>query len=463
MKTLISCLVLLVVPAALAADPVDDALAKLEKKIKDEKERYERELGSLRSEYKALMKDVSNLQDELAGLRKRGVKLADEQRRLSEERRNLKRRIEELRRVLTGLDERVRNASGVLSSVLGTGIPSLNEDTIKEILEHSLKGEDGLKALVSAYESFFDAASSAGMEEGEVVCGDGRIHRVELLCFGVLGRTYRSKDAAWKGMALASPDAPQGWEFVHNPPRLSDAIEETFEQIKKKEPYIWLPVDPTGKVVVQRETERVSFWEQLRRGGVVMVPIGAVALIAFLLILLKTLSLRKRLLSSPPVETVVEEFEKNRRSVTVRLSKSKSAIERVFAAVLRKYPARTEVLEEVLADAVSVERTLLERFMGAIGVCGTVAPLLGLLGTVTGMIRTFETITAFGAGDPRFLAGGIREALLTTEAGLIVAIPVLLLHSFLNGRVERSAAEMEHKGGELIALLAERDSDTNQH
>jgi len=462
MKTMLFCLALLVIPSLLDADALDDALAKLEKKIEAEKARYERELGRLRAERDSLRKDVAELEDELAALRKRGRELADEQRRFSEEKRLRKRRVEELKSILSGIDERVRSAAKVFSAVLETGIPPADSGVVERRLKTVAEGgEEALSALLGAHEAFFDSAASVELEEGEVVCADGRTRKVELLCFGVLGRIYRSRDGVWKGIALTSPDAPQGWEYANNPPRLSNAIDEAFEQVKGGEPYIRLPVDPTGKVVVQRETERVSFWEQVRRGGVVMVPIGVVALIAFLLIVLKFFSLRKSIVFSPPIEKVLEGFAKDGRSVVVRLSKSRSATERVFAAVLRKYPARTEVLEEVLADAVSVERTLLERFMGAIGVCGTVAPLLGLLGTVTGMIRTFETITAFGAGDPRFLAGGIREALLTTEAGLIVAIPVLLLHSFLSGRLERMAAEMEHKGGELIASLAEKGVDAD--
>jgi len=95
----------------------------------------------------------------------------------------------------------------------------------------------------------------------------------------------------------------------------------------------------------------------------------------------------------------------------------------------------------------------MERFLGAIAVCATVSPLLGLLGTVTGMIRTFESITAYGAGDVRLLAGGIREALVTTEAGLFVAIPLLLAHAFLSGRIERLTAELEHRAAEFIVSL----------
>ena len=85
-----------------------------------------------------------------------------------------------------------------------------------------------------------------------------------------------------------------------------------------------------------------------------------------------------------------------------------------------------------------------------------IAPLLGLLGTVTGIIASFETITALGSNEPRLLAGGISEALVTTATGLIVAIPVLLAHGFLAGRIDRLVADAERYAAALIGVLRER-------
>ncbi len=95
----------------------------------------------------------------------------------------------------------------------------------------------------------------------------------------------------------------------------------------------------------------------------------------------------------------------------------------------------------------------LERFLGTLAVLGTLAPFLGLLGTVTGMIRTFSALTASGGGGgSAMLAGGIAEALITTEFGLIVAIPLVLLHSILSGRAERVQADLEEQGARLALV-----------
>jgi biopolymer transport protein ExbB len=95
----------------------------------------------------------------------------------------------------------------------------------------------------------------------------------------------------------------------------------------------------------------------------------------------------------------------------------------------------------------------LERFITPLKVLAAVAPLLGLLGTVTGMIKTFQVITVFGTGDPRLMAGGISEALVTTQLGLMVAIPVLVAAGLLARRAQRIAGDMEEKAVALSAAL----------
>jgi len=102
-----------------------------------------------------------------------------------------------------------------------------------------------------------------------------------------------------------------------------------------------------------------------------------------------------------------------------------------------------DYLEEVLYEKMLEARPNLERLLPVIALTAAAAPLLGLLGTVTGMINTFNMITIFGAGDPRTLSGGISEALITTEFGLIVAIPALLLHAFISRKVKGLLGSME--------------------
>ncbi len=114
-----------------------------------------------------------------------------------------------------------------------------------------------------------------------------------------------------------------------------------------------------------------------------------------------------------------------------------------------------ETLELKLDDAILKETPRLERWLSTLKTMAAVAPLLGLLGTVTGMIETFQMITLFGTGDPKVMAGGISQALITTVLGLVAAIPILLLHSLANSRSKAVVSVLEEQSAGIIAKHAE--------
>jgi biopolymer transport protein ExbB len=115
----------------------------------------------------------------------------------------------------------------------------------------------------------------------------------------------------------------------------------------------------------------------------------------------------------------------------------------------------TETLELKLGEAILQETPALERFLTLIKIISTIAPLMGLLGTVTGMINVFQQITVYGAGDPTIMAGGISMALMTTVLGIVVAIPAILMHSWVKGKSDRIIHIMEEQATGIIARKAE--------
>ena len=117
-----------------------------------------------------------------------------------------------------------------------------------------------------------------------------------------------------------------------------------------------------------------------------------------------------------------------------------------------------ETLELKLNEAVLKEIPSLENSLTLLKIIAAVAPLMGLLGTVTGMIITFQAITIFGAGDPKAMAGGISSALVTTVLGLLVAIPTILLHTVVNGRAKRVIHVLEEQAAGIIARNTEAKS-----
>ncbi|MDH3615835.1 MAG: MotA/TolQ/ExbB proton channel family protein, partial [Gammaproteobacteria bacterium] len=127
---------------------------------------------------------------------------------------------------------------------------------------------------------------------------------------------------------------------------------------------------------------------------------------------------------------------------------------RVYAVYEANANAGPETLELKLDEAIMRETPKLERFQGVLKVIAGVAPLMGLLGTVVGMIKTFQTITLFGTGDPKLMADGISQALVTTVEGLIVAIPLVFLHSLISGMSKELIEILEEQSAGMVARAA---------
>jgi biopolymer transport protein ExbB len=190
--------------------------------------------------------------------------------------------------------------------------------------------------------------------------------------------------------------------------------------------------------------------EFFHNGGILMYPIAALLILGLLIALerLIFILLKGRSGTSAKVLKALKEGDLNKAK---ELSKGvKGSVGCVLSSILSKEFKTRENAEKILEEVFAKETPALEKGLSSISVMATTAPLLGLLGTVMGMIQLFEVITLHGTSDPKLLAGGISVALVTTEAGLMVAIPLQLLHTFLSNRVDRLVAKMENTG---LALL----------
>lgn len=146
-----------------------------------------------------------------------------------------------------------------------------------------------------------------------------------------------------------------------------------------------------------------------------------------------------------------------RRQLGSDIPDTANPLGRVLAVYHQNRGIDTETLELKLDEAILKDTPALQRGLVTIRVLAVIAPMLGLLGTVTGLIETFQSITLFGTGDPRLMAGGISQALVTTVLGLGAAIPLILMHSALNTRSKRLLAVLEEQSAGLIARHAERE------
>jgi biopolymer transport protein ExbB len=150
------------------------------------------------------------------------------------------------------------------------------------------------------------------------------------------------------------------------------------------------------------------------------------------------------------------------RKVTAQLKRDTASTDNPLGRVLAAYEANrgadTETIELKLSEAALKEMPDLTKGLLFIKVISVVAPLMGLLGTVTGMIKTFQVITLFGAGDPKMMAGGISQALMTTVLGLVVAIPMVLIHTLVSGQSRKIINILQSQSAGIVATHSERNA-----
>jgi len=201
---------------------------------------------------------------------------------------------------------------------------------------------------------------------------------------------------------------------------------------------------------------RVYFvFELIKSGGWLLWPIIACSVVAMGIICERLWALRvNRILPRELVPQVWRLYkEKQLDRANIRALRASSPLGAVLTAGLINHKHGREVMKESIEEAGRQVVHDLERFLNTLGTIASIAPLLGLLGTVVGMIKVFTAITAGGMGDPAALAGGISEALITTAAGLSVAIPSLMFHRYFEGKVEGLVLKMEEESLKLIEIL----------
>jgi biopolymer transport protein ExbB len=201
-----------------------------------------------------------------------------------------------------------------------------------------------------------------------------------------------------------------------------------------------------------------AMWEIIRAGGGFMWPIILCSIAAVAIILERLWTLQSsRVIPRDLSQKVWNWIEADQLSdKLVAALEQNSPLGKLLAIGLANRNKPRALMVERLEDGGRHVVHELERFLNTLGTIAAVAPLLGLLGTVAGIIHAFNAITANGIGDPRILSGGIGEALITTAAGLTVAIPSLIAYRFLRGKVERLVVRMEKEAMKLVDALDER-------
>lgn len=429
-----------------------------------EKAKLEKEsaLKEAQESKQRILADKEALKSAIAEFKKKRKILEDQNNKLKTRLTSLTKRQKELLARVHEVEGAVRELVGFvrmnakdLDALLRQSLQSAFVENRGKVLKPIMNqvgfpGMDDIRAMVDL---LFDEITRSGevkTVEGPFVSLSGEEISGKILVLGNFSAAYRIPEET--GFLLYSDNSRRLFALSKLPPR---------RMVKKINAYMNgesedVPIDISKGAALRQLTHRLSLVEQIPKGGPIVWPIIAIAVLAFLIVLERV---RFLLRTNIDIERFVDtlhgfatrlEWDK---CATLCEQERKKSIPKVLLAGINNRNMSREDLENVLQEAILNEIPKLERFLSTLGMLAAIAPLLGLLGTVTGMINTFHVITYYGTGDPRMMSGGISEALVTTMLGLSVAIPIMLSHTLLSGKVENIIAQMEEKAVSFVNTL----------
>lgn len=437
----------IVSPASAQSDDSPASLGQLLENLRADsaaaKARDRQRLATLMDDKQALQKAVREAEARLDAARERRATLEATQAEQRKALDTLHARRRNEAGDLDGVFEVAQNAIGALRDDLGDGwltvgtrtrLPTrLDDDAILDAQTLASLGET-FAALTAETGRGVRFTAPIADAEGHVEQREA-IRLGDFLAFSHGKLLTRDADAAAEDTAL---------RVVAHTPQAAARTLRAFQQGDSNH----VVFDPTRGNVLEALAQQPTLWERFQQGGAVgyvIVVLGVagllVALLQYLYLLLVSVRLRRQL----------------RTPDTLRADNPLGRVLKRFAALGREHAP--EALEARLDEALLAEKPRLERGQPLVKLIASVAPLLGLLGTVTGMIGTFQSITVFGTGDPQLMAGGISQALVTTVLGLITAVPLLFAHTALSSRSRELLGTLEGRASAMLAEHLEAPDD----
>ena len=270
----------------------------------------------------------------------------------------------------------------------------------------------------------------------EVTTADGEIIEAEVVRVGVFNIVFEDGYLQYDSTTGNVSELQRQPEQARYTGSTADMIDETSGTVT-------FGLDVTRGGILALLVESPTVGERVNQGGIVGYCIIALGIIGLLIAIWRWVALSS-----------------DGRKVTAQLKRDTASTDNPLGRVLAAYEsnrnADTETVELKLSEAALKEMPALTKGLLFIKVISVVAPLMGLLGTVTGMIKTFQVITLYGAGDPKMMAGGISQALMTTVLGLVVAIPMVLIHTLVSGQSRKIVNILHSQSAGIIAQHSEK-------
>lgn len=327
--------------------------------------------------------------------------------------------------------------SELKSSVTGVDANSYQKDIDAIVAAKSLPTLTQLQAMWRSMEEQIKASGEMANVSFTLLNGEGREQTVNGVRLGSMALLDKTGYVKWNGQR---GDAVNYLRQPENGPTANTISSGDIDA---------LVIDPSRGILLEQLANSPTLADRLNAGGVVGKIILGLLAIGLLIALVRGASL-------------MISRQKIMKQLKTPVQPGDNPLGRVLAVYQKDKHRSVEALELRLLEAVVDEQTHLEKGLSMLKLLAALAPMLGLLGTVTGMIETFQVITQFGNGDPKVMAGGISMALVTTVLGLVSAMPLLLAHNVLSSQAENIRSILEKQGIGLVAEQAERDMPSNK-
>lgn len=372
--------------------------------------------------------------------RERMLAKAKNDLRLENERnKRLEKEFEENEKVLAELEERLQIKIGVLGELFGVARQFAGEllsssesaytftefpdrgDRLKEIGKIQVHSIEELEVLWLEYFNEIVASGEVKELKSKIINSKGDSFEDNIVRYGLFSASYKAE-------FIKPIKELNGFELLQRQPE--NSILRNLKRHQRSDEYKTASIDPTRGFLLSLYLDKAGWIERIAQGksvGFIIILIGIIG-VAFSSYKIYFLNENKKILEDSSQSNVIQEMIDN-----IKQAKS--------------YQSKENIIDELISNYSSK----LDWGVSWIKFVAAVAPLLGLLGTVIGMIETFQAITLFGTGDPKQMAGGISQALITTMLGLMVAAPLLGLYTYISDRVNTLIQVVEEKGSYLLS------------
>lgn len=396
--------------------------AELEKRLVSDKEQQANELNASKEKVDALQEKLLEVSEK--------AKVSSE-------------KLEKVSKVLAEKEE----DGGLTGNVVNQARLALEPYGMKISDDNKTNDVEKIQQAFGTSIKLYSELSSLRNEKGEFYLPDGKKVEGDIVKVGNIAAYGISKEAAG-ALAPAGDGNYKLWNAVGS----SDDAKAMFAKEKTEtiDIFVYENLDKEVEYVTEK-----TFVDTMEDGGIIGYIIFILGLFGLVLLGLRVINLTRAKTNVNEITQIVIDTLESGEGSTVALEKLKGfegSTARVIKATLRNIKKERAHIEDVIMENILNESTQIDRFGSFVLVIAAVSPLMGLLGTVTGMIETFEVITEFGTGDPKLLSGGISAALVTTMQGLIVAIPLLLIGNLLSGWAQSIKDSMEQSALHIVNL-----------